>query len=205
MQRWCILTFFLLLAAPPAAATAQLTGGAIRSGPRVVRSPVRPVEVLEESNPSPAEALSEIEALFARAAERYVAGAPLGPITPLGDGYVREHVNGTIYHRPSTDGPREEEREPDEWCKDVWGRVIDCPPPQATAYYVSDGILERYRQLGGPTGLLGWPVSERGQTTGGSWFGGGTVWFVQQFDRALIYWQPGSGMVEVEGAEPLPR
>jgi hypothetical protein len=83
-------------------------------------------------------------------------------VRPIGDGFYREYANGRIYFRRR--GPH---------------------PP----YWVYGAIGDRYSQMGGPQGGLGWPTSDEqpfaqdGRAT--------------TFEHGTIYWWADTGAIEL--------
>jgi LGFP repeat-containing protein len=174
MRHWILL---LTLLALPAAAHAQLTGGAIRTGTRVVPPAVRPVEVEEASNPDrvcrPVELCTqanptigeEFQALLDVFQRKWnelggSPGARHGDPIPQGDGYYQQYDGGRIYYRP------------------------DHP-----LFYVYGAIGTNYAELGGANSWLGWPTSdEQDMSEGGR---------VSTFERGAIYWWPDTGAIDM--------
>lgn len=71
------------------------------------------------------------------------------------------------------------------------GDIYWCPA--TGAFEVHGGILGRYASVGGPQGVLGYPLSDEGNTSDntGRW---------NQFQFGVIFWKGGVGAHEVHGA-----
>jgi uncharacterized protein with LGFP repeats len=102
-------------------------------------------------------------------AERGFLGLPISDEVSLPGGRKSEFQGGTIYWSPDSD-----------------------------AREVHGAIRERYHQLGGPAGFLGFPTSDESdvlprsnQPSGGK---------VSHFQRGAIYWTGRTGAFEVHGA-----
>jgi hypothetical protein len=89
-----------------------------------------------------------------------ILGAPDGDATSIADGAMQNYQGGAIFYSPGTG-----------------------------AQAVYGDILDRYRDLGGPTGELGFPVAD--ETDAGD--GVGRVGSFAEAGGAAIYWSPATG------------
>ncbi len=90
-------------------------------------------------------------------------GAVLGPEQPVGRGRMRSFAGGDIF----------------------WSA-------ERGTHVVQGGILAHYRKLGGPTGVLGFPITdEENRPALGA--------RVSNFESGAIYWTPADGTHEVQG------
>jgi uncharacterized protein with LGFP repeats len=88
-------------------------------------------------------------------------GNPSGGEYPIAGGWAQNYDHGTIYYAPNTG-----------------------------AYAVTGPILDRYQQLGGPGGSLGFPTSDTTTTTDGSGqyatFGGTSIYYTANTGAHLV-------------------
>lgn len=91
-------------------------------------------------------------------------GEPTSDIEPIGPGFVRHFVGGDIYYLPGTG-----------------------------AFEVHGDILAKYKALGGPTGILGFPNTDETGTPD-------SIGRFNHFQGGSIYWTPDTGPMMVHGA-----
>lgn len=89
-------------------------------------------------------------------------GSPTGPEQAIGAGRTQAYQYGTIDWSPATG-----------------------------AFEVHGAILAHYQALGGPAGVLGFPISDESPSTSGG--------RVSSFQVGNIYWTPATGALEVRG------
>jgi hypothetical protein len=88
-------------------------------------------------------------------------GEPAGDLVKIGSGYYRQYNDGRIY----------------------------CNLADGTTFWVHRWLDERYTQLDGPDGWLGWPTSdEQDFSEGGR---------ASTFQNGAIYWWPDTGAIEL--------
>lgn len=91
-------------------------------------------------------------------------GEPTSGIEPIGQGYVRHFAGGEIYYLPGIG-----------------------------AFEVHGDILAKYKALGGPTGILGFPSTDETGTPD-------SIGRFNHFQGGSIYWTPDTGPMMVHGA-----
>jgi uncharacterized protein with LGFP repeats len=91
-------------------------------------------------------------------------GEPVGTTYQVGDGLGQNYAAGAIYWSPATG-----------------------------AWSVHGAILTHYLQLGGPAGILGFPITDETGAPDG-------VGRYNHFQSGAIYWTPATGAHEVQGA-----
>lgn len=91
-------------------------------------------------------------------------GESTSAIEPIGQGYVRHFVAGDIYYLPGIG-----------------------------AFEVHGDILAKYKALSGPTGILGFPITDESGTPDG-------VGRFNHFQGGSIYWTPNTGPMMIHGA-----
>jgi GH25 family lysozyme M1 (1,4-beta-N-acetylmuramidase) len=94
-------------------------------------------------------------------------GSPSGGEYPVTGGWAQNYANGTIYYSPATG-----------------------------AWAVHGGILAHYQQLGGPGGVLGFPVTDETGTPDGV----GRYNHFSGDGGSSIYWTPNTGAWSIHGA-----
>lgn len=94
-------------------------------------------------------------------------GHPVGEAYPVGTGAGRDYTGGAIYYSPGTG-----------------------------AHVMYGLILERYRELGGPAGALGFPTTDEEEALGGS----DRFSDFSAADGATVYWAPAAGAWLIRGS-----
>lgn len=93
-------------------------------------------------------------------------GHPVGEAYPVGAGAGRDYAGGAIFYSPGTG-----------------------------AHVMYGLILERYRELGGPAGALGFPTTDEEEALGGS----DRFSDFSAADGATVYWTPAAGAWLIRG------
>lgn len=93
-------------------------------------------------------------------------GQPVGEAYPVGAGAGRDYAGGAIFYSPGTG-----------------------------AHVMYGLILERYRELGGPAGALGFPTTDEEEALGGS----DRFSDFSAADGATVYWNPEAGAWLIRG------
>lgn len=146
--------------------TPQYRGGWLAFGPLIVAAALLAPAATAWADPS-AEAVEAIEADYAEfGGANSLLGTPVSDAVDVPGGAMRDYQGGAIYYSKDTG-----------------------------AHVISGAILDRYRELGGPDGTLGYPTNDESDTGDG----------VGRFNDfaapggASIFWTPESGAWIVTG------